>query len=155
MDPRQTLAEEPLSLFKQAFEFDVSCWAAEAQTQSHTSTFESRVCIASAYQSAACLYIAKTLPILKTTQPVEVDFLVDNVLQNLAELSEADPYFKAAGWPYLIASAALQHEEKRTYLKNRLFMTWSRFGWGVILAAIEMLQLMWKLRDEESITAVA
>lgn len=140
-------AEQALFLIDQALDFDINAWAAEIQTLPHVTDMESRVHIASAHRSAACLYILQALPVARSVRPVDVDFLVNDILNHLAAVGEDDPYFKATSWPSFIAGAETRDPEKRTWMMKRMLAIWGRFRWGYIFTAIEMLKATWQLQD--------
>lgn len=140
-------ADEALVLIDQALEFDINAWAASLQSLPHVTDIESRIHIASAHRSAACLYILQALPLVRSVRCVDPDFLVDDILGHLAAVGEDDPFFKATSWPTFIAGAETRNAEKRTWMLTRLLAIWDRFRWGYIFTAIEMLKATWHLQD--------
>ncbi|KAI6778487.1 Acriflavine sensitivity control protein-like protein [Emericellopsis cladophorae] len=140
-------AGEALSLIDQLLEFDINAWAAALEALPNVTDIESRVHIASAHRSAACLYIIQALPLVRSVRSVDANFLVEDILSHLAEMPEDDPYFKATSWPLLFAGAETRDPEKRTWILKRLMSIWSRFRWGYIFTAIEMLKATWHLQD--------
>ncbi|KJZ79993.1 hypothetical protein HIM_00707 [Hirsutella minnesotensis 3608] len=149
-------ADEALALIGQALAFDIPGWASGLQQQSSKVTdIESRVHVASAHRSAACLYILQALPLARAVRPVDADFLVSDILGHLAQIDESDPYFKATSWPTFIAGAETRDPEKRTWTLKRLLAIWQICSWGYIFTAIEMLKATWAMRDRsESAGAV-
>jgi hypothetical protein len=147
--PDSTLlaADEALALIDQALCFDIDGWAAQLQQIPSVTDIESRVHIASAHRSAACLYILQALPLVRSVRPVDTDFLVDDILAHLAAIDPEDPYFKATSWPTFIAGAETRDAEKRTWALQRLMTIWNRVRWGYIFTAIEMLKATWAMQD--------
>ena len=143
-------ADEALALIDQALNFDILAWAEQLQRVPHVTDIESRVHVASAHRSAVCLYILQALPLVRSLRPVDVDFLVDDILQHLSAVGDGDPYFKATSWPTFIAGAETRDAEKRTWTLKRLLAIWEACGWGYIFTAIEMLKATWQLQDAGS-----
>lgn len=149
-------AEEALALIGQALAFDIPGWASRLQQQSANVTdIDSRVHVASAHRSAACLYILQALPLARAVHPVDTDFLVSDILGHLAQIDERDPYFKATSWPTFIAGAETGCAEKRTWTLKRLLAIWGICSWGYIFTAIEMLKATWAMQDEGTVNSVA
>ena len=140
-------ADEALSLIDQALCFDIDGWAAQLRRMPSVTDIESRVHIASAHRSAACLYILQALPLVRSVRPVDTDLLVDDILGHLAAIDVNDVYFKATSWPTFIAGAETKDAEKRTWTLKRLMEIWERVRWGYIFTAIEMLKATWAVRD--------
>ena len=140
-------ADEALALIDQALSFDITSWASNLMSLPHITDIESRIHIASAHRSAACLYILQALPLVRSVRPVDADFLVDDILGHLAAVGDDDPFFKATSWPTFIAGAETRDPEKRTWMLKRLMAIWHRFRWGYIFTAIEMLKATWQLQD--------
>ncbi|KAF4126885.1 Pfam:DUF3468 [Geosmithia morbida] len=140
--------EEALSLIDQALEFDINAWASNLQNSvPNVADIESRMHVASAHRSAACLYILQALPTVRSVHPVDVEFLVDDILAHVGSISESDPYFKATSWPTFIAGAECRDVEKRTWTLKQLVSIWSTHRWGYIFTAIEMLKATWQMQD--------
>ncbi|KAH7016829.1 fungal-specific transcription factor domain-containing protein [Ilyonectria destructans] len=140
-------ADEALSLIDQALTMDIPAWAAHLQRHGNVTDLESRVHLASAHRSAACLYILQALPLVRAVRPVDTDVLVGDILTNLAFIGEDDPYFKATSWPTFIAGAETRDPEKRTWSLTRLLAIWEICPWGYLFTAIEMLKATWALQD--------
>ncbi|KAK7429880.1 hypothetical protein QQZ08_003501 [Neonectria magnoliae] len=140
-------ADEALALIDQALTLDIPAWAAHLQRHGNVTDLESRVHLASAHRSAACLYILQALPLVRAVRPVDTDMLVADILSNLAFIGEDDPYFKATSWPTFIAGAETRDPEKRTWSLTRLLAIWEICPWGYLFTAIEMLKATWGLRD--------
>ena len=143
-------ADKALALIDQALAFDIPAWADQLRRTSNPDDMESRVHVASAHRSAACLYILQALPLARAVRPVDTDVLVDDILGHLAHLQEADVYFKATSWPTFIAGAETRDAEKRTWAMTRLFAIWNICSWGYIFTAIEMLKATWQMQDTAS-----
>lgn len=141
-----TAASDALALIDQALAFDIPAWAAHLQ-RSNVADIESRVHIASAHRSAACLYILQALPLVRTVRIVDTGFLVGDILSHLSQIGEKDPYFKATSWPTFIAGAETRDAEKRTWSLGRLLAIWQICPWGYIFTAIEMLKATWQMQD--------
>ncbi|KAK0391383.1 hypothetical protein NLU13_0884 [Sarocladium strictum] len=140
-------ADEALTLIDQAMGFDIDRWAAQLRRLPNITDMESRVHIASAHRSAACLYILQALPLVRSVRPVDTDRLVDDILEHLGAIDVDDPYFKATSWPTFIAGAETRDAEKRAWALQRLMMIWDRVRWGYIFTAIEMLRATWAMQD--------
>lgn len=140
-------ADEALALIDQALNFDINAWASHLQTLPHVTDIESRIHVASAHRSAACLYILQALPLVRSVRPVDADFLVSDILSHLAAVGEDDPYFKATSWPTFIAGAETRDPEKRTWTLKRMLAIFSACRWGYVFTAIEMLKATWQLQD--------
>lgn len=140
-------ADQALALIDEAIAFDIHAWADQLRQVPHVADVESRIHVASAYRSAACLYIVQALPLVRSVRPVDSDFLVSDILSNLAQLKADDPYFKATSWPTFIAGAETRDAEKRTWAMTRLFSIWEICSWGYIFTAIEMLKATWQMQD--------
>ena len=146
-DSSLTAADEALALIDQALGFDINGWATQLQRLPNVTDIESRVHLASAHRSAACLYILQALPLVRSVRPVDTDLLVDDILGHLAAISEDDPYFKATSWPMFIAGAETRDAEKRTWSLKRMMAIWDKIQWGYIFTAIEMLKATWAMQD--------
>lgn len=140
-------ADEALVLIDQALAFDINAWAESLQGRPNVTDIESRIHIASAHRSAACLYILQALPLVRSVRSVDADFLVEDILAHLSAVGEEDTFFKATSWPTFIAGAETRDAEKRTWMMKRLLAIWTRFRWGYIFTAIEMLKATWQLQD--------
>lgn len=141
-----TAASEALSQIDQALAFNIPAWAARLQ-RANVADIDSRVHVASAHRSAACLYILQALPLVRTVRVVDTDVLVDDILAHLAQIGEKDPYFKATSWPTFIAGAETRDAEKRAWSLGRLLAIWAICPWGYIFTAIEMLKATWHMQD--------
>ncbi|RDA95573.1 hypothetical protein CP533_1268 [Ophiocordyceps camponoti-saundersi (nom. inval.)] len=143
-----------LGLIGQALAFDVPGWAARLRRQSADTDvpdMESRVHVASAHRSAACLYMLQALPLVRATRPVDADLLVSDILAHLVQIGSDDPYFKATSWPAFIAGVETREAEKRTWTMQRLLAIWNICSWGYILAAVEMLKATWAAQDRDAL----
>ena len=140
-------ADDALALIDTALAFDIPAWASKLQSLSHVGDIESRVHVASAHRSAACLYILQALPPIRAVRVVDTDLLVSDILSHLAQIEETDPYFKASSWPAFIAGAETLDAEKRTWTLKRLLAIWEICPWGYIFTAIEMLKATWQIQD--------
>jgi hypothetical protein len=140
-------AEHALALIDQALCFAVDGWAAQLQCLPWVTDIPSRVHIASAHRSAACLYILQALPLVRSIRRVDTDLLVDDILDHLGALDVDDPYFKASSWPTFIAGASTQDHQKRTWTLKRLMSVWNTMRWGYVFTAIEMLKAIWAMQD--------
>lgn len=140
-------ADDALSLIDQALAFDIPAWAEQLRDYTHVEDIESRIHVASAHRSAACLYILQALPLVRSVRPVDADFLIDDILGHLSAVDEKDPFFKATSWPTFIAGAETRDAEKRTWCLKRLLSIWDIVPWGYIFTAIEMLKATWQLQD--------
>lgn len=140
-------ADEALALMDQAFTLDIQAWAAHLQSHGIVSDLDSRVHLACAHRSATCLYILQALPAVRAVRPVDLDSLVSDILSNLSNIDENDPYFKASSWPTFIAGAETRDPEKRTWSLSRLMAIWEICPWGYLFTAIEMLKATWALQD--------
>lgn len=143
-------ADEALVLIDQALEFDIPAWAKQLQRVSNVSDIESRMHVASAHRSAACLYILQALPLARAVRPVDTTLLVNDILSHLGHVSESDPFFKATSWPTFIAGAETRNSEKRAWALARLLDIWRICPWGYIFSAIEMLKVSWEMQDTGS-----
>lgn len=146
-DQSLTAADEAISLIDQALAVDISGWAIHLQRHANVTDMESRIHLASAHRSAACLYILQALPLVRSMRSVDTDVLVDDILSNLALIDENDPYFKASSWPTFIAGAETQDPDKRAWSLMRLHAIWEICPWGYLFTAIEMLKATWALQD--------
>ncbi|KAI5463503.1 fungal-specific transcription factor domain-containing protein [Mariannaea sp. PMI_226] len=140
-------ADEALALIDQALTLDIAAWAVYLKRLTGITDIESRVHLASAHRSAACLYILQALPAVRSVRPVDTEMLVDDILSNLAFIDEKDPYFKATSWPTFIAGAETRDPEKRTWSLARLLAIWETCPWGYLFTAIEMLKATWAWQD--------
>jgi hypothetical protein len=143
-------ADEAIALIDMALGFDIPGWATQLQKLSYVGDIETRIHVASAHRSAACLYILQALPPVRAVRTVDTDFLVSDILGHLAQVGEGDPYFKASSWPTFIAGAETRDAEKRTWTLKRLLAIWEICPWGYIFTAVEMLKATWQLRDSAS-----
>jgi hypothetical protein len=139
-------ADEALKLLDQALDFDIPRWASRLRKLDLTD-MESRVHVASAHRSAACLYILQALPLVRHVRHVESDVFVSDILSHLSLVSENDPFYKATAWPTFIAGAETRDGEKRTWALQRLLAIWETCPWGYIFTAVEMLKATWELQD--------
>lgn len=146
-DSTLTAADEALQLIDEALAFDIPNWASQLQQASQVADLDSRIHVASAHRSAACLYILQALPLIRAVRPVDTDFLVDDILGHLSHIDEKDPYFKASSWPAFIAGAETRDAEKRTWTMKRLMAIWAICPWGYVFTAIEMLKATWQMQD--------
>ncbi|PHH69508.1 hypothetical protein CDD82_7708 [Ophiocordyceps australis] len=143
-------ANDALLLIGQALDFDIPAWASQLLRQPDVTDIESRIHVASAHRSAACLYILQALPLARAAQPVDADLLVSDILGHLAQISRDDPYFKATSWPTFLAGAETRDADKRAWSLGRLFAIWETCSWGYIFTAIEMLKATWAMQDRHS-----
>lgn len=143
-------ADEALVLIDQALEFDIPKWAKQLQRVSNVADIESRMHVASAHRSAACLYILQALPLARAVRPVDTTLLVNDILSHLGRISENDSFFKATSWPTFIAGAETKNAEKRAWALTRLMAIWNICPWGYIFSAIEMLKASWEMQDTGS-----
>ncbi|EGR51341.1 uncharacterized protein TRIREDRAFT_56214 [Trichoderma reesei QM6a] len=142
-----TAADEALALIDQALAFDIPAWADKLRQNPRVQDIESRIHIASAHRSAACLYILQALPLARAVRPVDTEFLVGDILENLGQISIEDPYYKATSWPTFIAGAETRDAEKRTWTMKRLLGIWETCPWGYLFTAIELLKAAWEMQD--------
>lgn len=140
-------ADKALMLIDEALEFDIPAWATQLQQASNATDVESRIHVASAHRSAVCLYILQALPLARAVRAVDTQFMVDDILSHLSQISEEDPYFKASSWPTFIAGAETRDAEKRTWTMTRLMEIWTVCPWGYVFTAIEMLKATWQMQD--------
>jgi hypothetical protein len=141
-----TAADEALALIDQAIAFDIPAWASRLPRNDMVD-IESRVHVASAHRSAACLYILQALPFVRAVRPVDSDFLVSDILSHLSMVDENNWFFKASSWPVFIAGAETRDSEKRMWCLRRLLAIWETCPWGYIFTAIEMLKATWEMQD--------
>lgn len=146
-DSTLSAADDALRLIDEALAFDIPAWASQLQRASQVADIDSRIHVASAHRSAACLYILQALPLIRAVRPVDTDFLVDDILSHLSHIAEADPYFKASSWPAFIAGAETRDAEKRTWTLKRMMAIWAICPWGYVFTAIEMLKATWQMQD--------
>lgn len=149
-DLNLTAADRALALIDQALHFDIKAWADQLRRLPEIADIESRIHVASAHRSAACLYIVQALPLIRSVRPVATDLLVDDILNHLGAISEDDPYFKATSWPTFIAGAETRDAAKRKWTLQRLMLIWEKVPWGYIFTAIEMLKATWSLQDNQN-----
>lgn len=140
-------ADEALALIDEALAFDIPAWADKLRQNPRVQDIESRIHIASAHRSAACLYILQALPLVRAVRPVDTEFLVGDILGHLGQISVDDPYYKATSWPTFIAGAETRDAEKRTWAMKRLLGIWETCPWGYLFTAIELLKAAWELQD--------
>ncbi|KAJ3474532.1 hypothetical protein NLG97_g9802 [Lecanicillium saksenae] len=140
-------ADKALMLIDEALEFDIPAWATQLQQLANVTDVESRIHVASAHRSAVCLYILQALPLARAVRIVDTQFLVDDIMSHLSQISEEDPYFKASSWPTFIAGAETRDAEKRTWTLTRLMEIWKVCPWGYVFTAIEMLKATWQMQD--------
>ncbi|KAJ2970865.1 hypothetical protein NQ176_g7977 [Zarea fungicola] len=140
-------ADKALMLIDEALEFDIPQWAAQLQESCNVMDVESRINVASAHRSAVCLYIQQALPLARAVRAVDTQFLVDDILNHLSQISPEDPYFKASSWPTFIAGAETRDPEKRMWTLTRLMEIWKVCPWGYVFTAIEMLKATWQMQD--------
>ncbi|KAH6608389.1 hypothetical protein Trco_001735 [Trichoderma cornu-damae] len=140
-------ADEALALIDEALAFDIPAWADKLRQNPRVQDIESRIHIASAHRSAACLYILQALPLVRAVRPVDSDVLVGDIFGNLGQISVGDPYYKATSWPTFIAGAETRDGEKRTCAMKRLLGIWETCPWGYLFTAIELLKAAWEMQD--------
>ncbi|KAF4465078.1 hypothetical protein FALBO_8081 [Fusarium albosuccineum] len=146
-DQSVTAADEALALIDQALSVDIPAWADYLRHHNLTMDLDSRVHLAAAHRSAACLYILQALPLVRSMRSIDTDLLLDDTLSHLAAIDENDPYFKASSWPTFIAGAETRDPEKRTWTLTRLLGIWEICPWGYLFTAIEMLKATWAMQD--------
>ncbi|EXA48163.1 hypothetical protein FOVG_05011 [Fusarium oxysporum f. sp. pisi HDV247] len=140
-------ADKAIALIDEALAVDIPAWADYLRQHNLVQDLESRVCLAAAHRSAACLYILQALPLVRSVRSIDTDFLLEDVLRNLAAIDENDPYFKASSWPTFVAGAETRDPEKRTWTLARLLSIWQICPWGYLFTAIEMLKATWAMQD--------
>ena len=140
-------ADKALALIDEALAVDIAAWADYLRQHNLTQDLNSRVRLAAAHRSAACLYILQALPLVRSLRPIDTDFLLQDVLSNLALIDENDPYFKASSWPTFVAGAETRDPERRTWTLSRLLSIWQICPWGYLFTAIEMLKATWAMQD--------
>ncbi|KAF4981322.1 hypothetical protein FZEAL_2855 [Fusarium zealandicum] len=146
-DQSLTAADEALALIDQALSIDIPAWAEYLRQHGLTMDLDSRVHLAAAHRSAACLYILQALPLVRSMRAIDTDLLLDDTLSHLAAIDDDDPYFKASSWPTFIAGAETRDPEKRTWTMTRLLSIWEICPWGYLFTAIEMLKATWARQD--------
>lgn len=144
-----SVADKALMLIDEALEFDIPGWANQLQQVANVTDVGSRIHVASAHRSAVCLYILQAVPLARAVGVVNTDFLVDDILSHLSQISEHDPYFKASSWPTFIAGAGTRDVEKRMWTLTRLMEIWKVCPWGYVFTAIEMLKAIWQMQDTQ------
>jgi hypothetical protein len=140
-------ADKALALIDEALAVDIPAWADYLRQHNITQDLNSRVRLALAHRSAACLYILQALPLVRSLRSIDTDFLLEDVLSNLALIDENDPYFKASSWPTFVAGAETRDPERRTWTLSRLLSIWQICPWGYLFTAIEMLKATWAMQD--------
>ncbi|KAF5683881.1 fungal transcriptional regulatory [Fusarium circinatum] len=146
-DQSLVAADKAIALIDEALAVDIPAWADYLRQHNLVQDLESRVCLAAAHRSAACLYILQALPLVRSVRSIDTDFLLEDVLRNLAAIDENDPYFKASSWPTFVAGAETRDPEKRTWTLARLLSIWQICPWGYLFTAIEMLKATWAMQD--------
>ena len=140
-------ADKALALIDEALAVDIPAWADYLRQHNLIQDLDSRVRLAAAHRSAACLYILQALPLVRSLRSIDTDFLLQDVLSNLALIDENDPYFKASSWPTFVAGAETRDPERRTWTLSRLLSIWQICPWGYLFTAIEMLKATWAMQD--------
>ncbi|RSM05451.1 hypothetical protein CEP52_006256 [Fusarium oligoseptatum] len=153
-DQSLTAADEALALIDQAIAVDIGAWADYLRQNNVTMDLESRVHLAAAHRSAACLYILQALPLVRSMRTIDTDLLLQDTLSHLAAIGEDDVYFKASSWPTFIAGAETRDPEKRTWTMTRLLSIWDICPWGYLFTAIEMLKAAWAMQDSRGTESV-
>ncbi|KAF4944548.1 hypothetical protein FSARC_14643 [Fusarium sarcochroum] len=140
-------ADKAIALIDEALAVDIPAWADYLRQHNLIQDLDSRVHLAAAHRSAACLYILQALPLVRSMRSVDTNMLLDDTLSHLAAIDENDPYFKASSWPTFIAGAETRDPEKRTWTLSRLLSIWQICPWGYLFTAIEMLKATWAMQD--------
>ncbi|KAM0488155.1 hypothetical protein ACHAP7_001145 [Fusarium lateritium] len=140
-------ADKAIALIDEALAVDIVAWADYLRQHNLIQDLDSRVHLAAAHRSAACLYILQALPLVRSVRSVDTDFLLDDVLNNLTAIDENDPYFKASSWPTFVAGAETRDPERRMWALRRLLSIWQICPWGYLFTAIEMLKATWAMQD--------
>jgi hypothetical protein len=147
-EPPPSATDEAFSLLHQVSSFDVKAWAAGVQRLSTISDLRSRERVASAHQSAACLYILEAIPSVRTLSRLSMEDLIADIHIHLGHIDENDVHFKATSWPTFIAGVEARDSERRAWTLKRLLAVWSSCPWGYIVMATDTLKKTWRLQDE-------
>lgn len=145
-DSPMRIVSEAFQLLERAVKYDVNVWAEFLEPAEDIGT---RIRVASAHRAAAILYILQAMPTLREVGTINRSALRDEILSNVTEVKESDPYFKAMCWPCLMAGGETWNVEKRKRLMKYLRSIWEHCPWGYVFTAMEMLKATWEMQDLE------
>ncbi|KAB8279203.1 fungal-specific transcription factor domain-containing protein [Aspergillus minisclerotigenes] len=139
------LINEASSLLDATRSFDVTAWANNVEG-APTHRTPNRIHAALAHQSAVCIYIYQSI----THYPADMDSeaLVSEIIHHLSLIDPKDPLSKATLWPTFTAGAETDNPVYRQWALDRLSLLWNVLPWGYVQTAVEVMQMVWRLRDE-------
>lgn len=146
---------EALRLLSTAFFFDPSAWAQEIQARSPVNDLAHRTHVASAHHAAVCIYLSRVaLSLDLTTQlPRTPESLVADIVMHLSAIRPHDALFTATTWPAFIAGAETHDHTTKMWVAKRFQELWEVEPWGLMRGALEVLERIWAIRTDETLTS--
>ncbi|KAF2740124.1 hypothetical protein EJ04DRAFT_425235 [Polyplosphaeria fusca] len=142
-------------LLEAALLFDPVHWACTFEPATPSDDLGKRVRIASAHRAAVCIYVARVLPAGNPlidsscgTALICLASLADEVVDNIAQLTPKDAVFKSISWPLFLAGAESQKPAQRLWILETLDTLWNEMYWGYIRTVRNVLEAIWKRRDQ-------
>lgn len=140
------------SLLKLATSFDPVTWATDIQQRSPASDLRLRIHIASAHQSATCIYLSRIVLAYGPSPQISEDLeaLVIQVQTQLSMISPNNPLFGATAWPSFIAGAEAKDITSEKWARQHFQNLWELQPWGLIKGALGILEMIWARRQNGS-----
>lgn len=144
--------EAGAALLQRAQDLDIDTWARDDRNVPSLNSVpvNSRVHAGSAHRLAACLYILQAIPPVGEFVGSDlVESLSSEIFEHLSNVPDDDPNFKATTWPTFIAGAGATCPTRQTWVMNRLHRLVAYCPWGFIYTAMDTLEIIWGLGEEE------
>ncbi|KAL3454965.1 hypothetical protein BJX64DRAFT_97675 [Aspergillus heterothallicus] len=139
-------------IFVSIHQFDPAEWALTLQPLTPTDDFTERYHIGSAYRAAASIYVSQLVPSGYNCAhlPTEPHTLVDEILQQIAQIPRTNPLFKSTIWPIFIAGAQTVDPQHRSQVLHHLGNLSIAIPWQSTYAAEQGLQDFWTRIDQHN-----
>ncbi|KAL6882941.1 fungal-specific transcription factor domain-containing protein [Trichoderma longibrachiatum] len=141
-----------IALINRAQAYDIYSWARDTSgvLELPKDVMKSRMHAGASHRLAACIYILQAIPSAgERLGSAFAAFLADDLMAHLNMMPVEDPNFKATTWPTFIIGAETREPERQKFVMERLRIMTTVCPWGFIHTAMETLQVIWNLPDEE------
>ncbi|KAK0099711.1 hypothetical protein ONS95_013396 [Cadophora gregata] len=144
--------QQLIALLLTAQSFDPLGWATALQPSSPASDTEHRKQVASAHQTAVCLYLCRVLLFLcpSLVLPYDLESLAADIIRHLTVIKPNDALFTATTWPAFIAGAEINDDANRAWAKERFRELWNVEPWGLMKGAQQALDQIWSERADDA-----
>ncbi|PTB64727.1 hypothetical protein BBK36DRAFT_1123192 [Trichoderma citrinoviride] len=150
--PSEETTTAAITLINRAQAYDIYTWARDTSgvLDLPKDVMKSRMHAGASHRLAACIYILQAIPSAgERLGPAFAAFLADDLMAHLNMMPVEDPNFKATTWPTFIIGAETREPERQKFVMERLRIMTTVCPWGFIHTAMETLQVIWNLPDEE------